>query len=93
MCVEQENKVSNRKMFFHNPLARCLHKNTLHTVANSKFLSKNSILMKSIPTVNLNFRAKIEVVKTLIFEQKVGFSAVCVAQHVAMLSQSQHEVQ
>ena len=39
--------------------------------------------MKSIPTVNLNFRAKIEVVKTLIFEQKVGFSAVCVAQHVA----------
>ena len=30
----------------------------LHTDAKSQFLSENSILMKSTPTLSLNFRAK-----------------------------------
>ena len=48
-----------------------------HTDAKSQFLSKSSILMKSTPTVNLNFRAKNGIIENLIFEQKLIFAAVC----------------
>ena len=46
----------------------------LHTDAKSQFLSENSILMKSTPTLSLNFRAKIGIIEiTWIFEQKFLF--------------------
>ena len=42
-----------------------------HTDAKSQFLSKNSILMKSTPTFNLNFPAKNGIIEKLIFWTKI----------------------
>ena len=51
-----------------------------HTDAKSQFLSKNSILMKSTPTLNLNFRAQNGIIKKLDFLNKNwDFATVCTA--------------
>ena len=52
--------------------------NGAHTDAKSQFLSKNSILMKSTPTLNLNFPAKNGIIGNLIFLNKNwDFATVC----------------
>ena len=51
---------------------------TMHTVTNSKFLSKKSISMDSSPTLNLIFCAKNGNFQRLIFLTKLYFATVCV---------------
>ena len=49
----------------------------MHTDAKSQFLSKNSILMKSTPTFNLNFPAKNGIIENLIFLTKSWILPQC----------------
>ena len=50
---------------------------TTHTDAKSQFLFKNSILMKSTPTLNLNFPAKNGIFGNLIIWTKIGILPQC----------------
>ena len=51
-----------------------------HTVAKSKFLSKNSNFMEYPAILNLNFDAKNEIIQNFIFlNKKLRFATVCVS--------------
>ena len=49
----------------------------LHTDAKSQFLSENSILMKSTPTMIMNFPAKNGIIENLIFWTKIRILPQC----------------
>ena len=51
--------------------------NTVHTDAKFQYLSKNSILMKSTPTLILNFPTKTGIIDNLIFLTKIGILPQC----------------
>ena len=49
----------------------------MHTDAKYQFLSKKSILIKSTPTLSLNFPAKNGIIQNLIFWTKIGILPQC----------------
>ena len=94
MCVEQENKVSNRKMFFHNPQAAVFtQKYVAHCDKIANFCPKIQFWWNLFQQWIWIFALKSKLLKLRFLNKKLDFATVCVAQHVAMLSQSQHEVQ
>ena len=51
--------------------------NPHHTVAESKFLSKNSIFMEFPAILNFNFDAKNEILDLIFLNKKLRFATVC----------------
>ena len=61
----------------------------LHTDVKSQFLFKNSILIKSTPTLNLNFPAKNGIIEKSIFWTKIGILPQCALHGLLINASSQ----